>query len=173
MRKRGIVIILSVVIFLAGIVLIGVSNVSKAGLVEYKETLGEPLKGSEIMDRGMNLPYAGRCGINLTGSFQGREGLPIFIIRDYAGLSVFSAPGFDASAPSPQIIEFDIDEPGFYGIDFNIGASDDSCVELYQYRYRIGDIRPYAYLFNVGTLLAISGIVGCVVGLFLLSNPEE
>ena len=173
MRKRAIVIGLSLVIFLMGIILVGVSNVSKRGLVEYKETLGEPLRGSEIMDTAMNLPEAGTYGINFTGSFQGYEGHPIFIIRDHDGLLIFPGPDFDPLAPPPNIIEFDIDDPGFYSIEFNIIVSDDSCVELYQYKHEMGDIRPYVHLFNVGVPVAISGIVGSIVGLFVLSESEE
>ena len=173
MGKRTIVIILGLVIFLAGIVLLGVSIVTKKTLVEYMEPLGEPLEGSEIMDMATYLPYAGKYGINFTGSFQGYEGQPIFIIRDSEGLLVFSGPEFDTSAPSSNNIEFDIDEPGFYSIDFNIIASDDSIVELYQCMYRLEDIRPYAHLFNVGVPLAISGIVANVVGLFVLPKQED
>jgi len=172
MKKRAIVIISGLIMFLVGIGLIGLSNVTIRGYFEYSEPLGEPLEGNQIVDMAMWLPYAGKYGMNFTGSFQGHEGEPIFSIRDSENYLVFSSPEFDTSLPS-NLMEFTVDEPGLYIIDFNIVAGNDSRLQIYQFKYRIGDIRPYVYLYYAGVLLAIFGIVAVVVGLFVLSKPAE
>jgi len=170
MSRQGIVIVSSLVIFVVGIFLMGISNVSKNEPIPYKSPLVEPLEGSRINDMWINIYESGTCGLNLTGSFQGYEDQSIFIIRDSEGHIVYSSPSFPA--PS-DIIEFDINEPGWYSIEFNIIVTDDSCVELYQYKYQIGPIRPYVHLYYVGAPLAISGIIGVIAGLFVLSGQEE
>lgn len=177
MRKRTILIGLSLVIFFPGIIFIGVSTIPKSGFVQYKEILVGPLGGSEIEDMAIQLPYPGTCGINFTGSFQGYEGQSVFVVWDrsdpHMSRLVFSAPEFHAETPPPRVIEFGIDEAGFYSIDFNIIVNDDSGAELYQYRYRMGDFFPYAHLYPFGVPLAISGLVGVAAGLFIPFKSEE
>ncbi|UCE43721.1 MAG: hypothetical protein JSV57_05050 [Candidatus Bathyarchaeota archaeon] len=173
MVKRTIVIASGLIVFLAGIILIGLSNVTKSGLIERREAFGQPLEGSGIIDVAMNLPYAGKYGINFTGSFQGHEGEPIFYVRDYQNNLIFAGPGFGPGTTFPIVIDFQIAEPGLYSIDFHVVASNDSRVELYRYGYEVGDVRPYVYLFYVGASLAIAGIIANVVGLFVLSEPRE
>lgn len=174
MSRRTKVIGLSLLIFFFGIFLTGLSNVLIEGLVPYKEALAEPIRGREIEATLLffQLWEAGTCGINITGSFQGYEGAPIFIITDLERDLVLLGPEFNVTTSPPRIIEFDINEPGVYRLEFNIIASDDSCVELYQSKYEMGSIRLYVYLYYVGVLLTISGVVGVIAGLFVLSERE-
>ncbi|MDH5451242.1 MAG: hypothetical protein OEZ29_06615 [Candidatus Bathyarchaeota archaeon] len=178
MKKQTIIIISGLMVFLIGISLIGVSNVSRRGLVEYRAPSELRLEGSEIMDllyslHGPEDEYAGKYGLEFSGSFEGHDGEPIFLIRDYEDYPVFSGPGFDTNTPPSGIIDFPIGTSGFYILDFNVVAGNESRVELYPYKYQIGEIRPYVYLFFAGIPLAISGIVANVVGLFVLSKPKE
>ncbi|UCC33505.1 MAG: hypothetical protein JSW53_00390 [Candidatus Bathyarchaeota archaeon] len=173
MSKRTIAIVSGLILFLAGIILIGISNVTMRGLIESREAVGNPLEGSGIIDMAMNLPYAGKYGLNFTGSFQGHEGEPIFYVRDYQNQLIFAGPEFGPGTTFPIIVDFQIAEPGLYSIDFHIVASNDSRVELYRYGYEAADVRPYVYLFYVGIPLAIAGIIANVVGLFVLSEPKE
>lgn len=171
MSRRMIVIGLSSLIFLVGIVLAGLSNVSVEVLVEVKNALIEPVEGSRIGDMMLMLVIEnpGTVGVNLTGSFQGYEEQPIFIIRDFEGRLVYSSPYFPA--PS-NIIEFEIDEAGLYDIEFLIIASNNTRLEIYQYIPEMRSIRVFSYLYYVAAPLAISGIVGVAAGLFVLSEEE-
>ena len=169
MSRRTKVISLGLLIFFVGIILTGLSNASVAVLVKVKNALIEPLEGSKITDMMVIIENAGTCGINLTGSFQGYVEEPIFIIRAFEGYLVYTSPYFPA--PS-NIIEFDIEEPGIYSIDFFIIVSNDTRLELYQYTFETRSIRLYLYLYYVGIPLAISGTVSVAAGLFVLSEEE-
>lgn len=168
MRKWTIVIGLGIFVFFVGIMLIRLSMFSRETPVEYKEAL-ETSEGSDITDIAIYLPFAGRCGINITGSFQGSEVEPVFHVRDSDGRLFYSSPSFPLPSSS---IEFDIDDPGLYMIYFSVTFDVDSRVEVYQYRYEMGIIYPYENLYNVGLLLAVAGLVASAVGAFMPSKKH-
>lgn len=174
MGKRTLVVGLGGLIFVAGIFVIAASTWSGRGPYEYKQPLAtyptRPATGKDIPPFILVGPFEGeKGGINVSGSFQGDEGQAIFHVRDYEGRLVYPGPPFP---PPSNIIEFDID-PGYYTITFNILFSNDSRVEVYEYRKAIGIIYPHRNLYNIGVFLCVAGIIGSAVGLFMPSKGGE
>lgn len=171
MRRQTKVTGLGVVIFFFGIIVIGASVWSTQGPIEYKQTLATyptpPATGEDIPTSITIGPFEGiRGGINISGSFEGYQDHPLFRIWDLESELMYVSPSFPA--PS-NIIEFPM-EPGYYTITFDLFFSNDSRVEVYEYREETGTIYPHKKWYNVGVFLGIAGIVTSAVGAFLPSK---
>lgn len=169
MRRRTILIVLGILVFLTGIVLIRLSIFREEAIVQYKETL---IEYSEVIPSKIVIPISQltRFGINMTGPFQSSsEGEPVVEIRDPNGYLMYS----DSSFPPPSIIEVDSTITGLYIIDFNIVFGNGSSVEVYYYSPREEIVYPYRDFYYPGIFLAVLGIAVSAAGLFLPSKPSE